>query len=76
MEKMKILIPILAICLLSRHAEAWGGLFNRFSPEMLANMGYGGQGGFIQVIYTFSLNICQTKYIRYVYVFFNVKYFS
>lgn len=24
---------------------AWGGLFNRFSPEMLANMGYGGHGG-------------------------------
>ncbi|XP_012265520.1 prohormone-3 [Athalia rosae] len=24
---------------------AWGGLFNRFSPEMLANLGYGGHGG-------------------------------
>lgn len=24
--------------------DAWGGLFNRFSPEMLANMGYGGNG--------------------------------
>ena len=24
---------------------AWGGLFNRFSPEMLSNMGYGSHGG-------------------------------
>lgn len=48
--KMKsLLIPLLAICLLGRHVAAWGGLFNRFSPEMLANMGYGGHGGFIQV---------------------------
>lgn len=23
-------------------AHGWGGLFNRFSPEMLANLGYGG----------------------------------
>lgn len=26
-------------------ARAWGGLFNRFSPEMLSNMGYGSHGG-------------------------------
>ncbi|KAJ8687179.1 hypothetical protein QAD02_022973 [Eretmocerus hayati] len=31
---------------LSIGVEAWGGLFNRFSPEMLSNMGYGGHGGF------------------------------
>ncbi|XP_017786602.1 PREDICTED: ITG-like peptide [Nicrophorus vespilloides] len=42
---MKGLIALLAICLLGRQTEAWGGLFNRFSPEMLANMGYGGHGG-------------------------------
>lgn len=23
-------------------SAAWGGLFNRFSPEMLTNLGYGG----------------------------------
>lgn len=46
---MKILMAILALCLLGRQTNAWGGLFNRFSPEMLANMGYGGHGGFIQV---------------------------
>ncbi|KAG8291055.1 hypothetical protein J6590_070307 [Homalodisca vitripennis] len=27
-------------------AQAWGGLFNRFSPEMLSNLGYGGHGSF------------------------------
>jgi hypothetical protein len=26
-------------------ANAWGGLFNRFSPEMLTNLGYGSHGG-------------------------------
>ena len=26
--------------------EAWGGLFNRFSPEMLSNLGYGSHGGY------------------------------
>ncbi|XP_046398414.1 ITG-like peptide [Ischnura elegans] len=26
-------------------ARAWGGLFNRFSPEVLSNLGYGGGGG-------------------------------
>lgn len=35
--------------ILGKEAIAWGGLFNRFSPELLANMGYGGHGGFIQV---------------------------
>ncbi|XP_065167782.1 prohormone-3 [Atheta coriaria] len=42
---MKGIIALLALCLLSRQTEAWGGLFNRFSPEMLANMGYGAHGG-------------------------------
>lgn len=26
-------------------SHGWGGLFNRFSPEVLANLGYGGHGG-------------------------------
>ncbi|CAH1954805.1 unnamed protein product [Acanthoscelides obtectus] len=42
---MKAALAVLAVCLLSQGANAWGGLFNRFSPEMLANMGYGGHGG-------------------------------
>lgn len=25
--------------------SAWGGVFNRFTPELLGNMGYGGGGG-------------------------------
>ncbi|XP_076260666.1 space blanket [Rhynchophorus ferrugineus] len=42
---MKIYPAVLAILLVTQKANAWGGLFNRFSPEMLANMGYGGHGG-------------------------------
>lgn len=34
-----------AILIFSGAVNAWGGLFNRFSPEMLANMGYGSHGG-------------------------------
>lgn len=42
--------PALWICGLlllvgGKGARAWGGLFNRFSPEMLSNMGYGSHGG-------------------------------
>jgi len=42
--------PALWICGLlvlvgGRTVQAWGGLFNRFSPEMLSNMGYGSHGG-------------------------------
>lgn len=48
---MKTLMAIMVLCLVGRQTHAWGGLFNRFSPEMLANMGYGGHGGFIQVSY-------------------------
>ncbi|XP_022921217.1 prohormone-3 [Onthophagus taurus] len=44
---MRALIALIAICLVGRQVDAWGGLFNRFSPEMLANMGYGGHGNFI-----------------------------
>ena len=46
---MKILIMVIAISLVGRQAEAWGGLFNRFSPEVLTNMGYGAHGGYISV---------------------------
>ncbi|XP_044264103.1 prohormone-3 isoform X1 [Tribolium madens] len=45
---MRALIILFTACLLGHKTHAWGGLFNRFSPEMLANMGYGGHGGFIQ----------------------------
>ncbi|CAG9820818.1 unnamed protein product [Phaedon cochleariae] len=41
---MKSAVVVLAICVIG-NVSAWGALFNRFSPEMLANMGYGGHGG-------------------------------
>lgn len=43
------IIAAVVLSVLGKEAIAWGGLFNRFSPELLANMGYGGHGGFIQV---------------------------
>lgn len=42
---MKSITAFLAVLLAIQKVSAWGGLFNRFSPEMLANLGYGGQGG-------------------------------
>ncbi|XP_050315732.1 ITG-like peptide isoform X2 [Anthonomus grandis grandis] len=43
---MKTFAALFAVVLVTlHHVNAWGGLFNRFSPEMLANMGYGGHGG-------------------------------
>ncbi|KAI5732326.1 hypothetical protein M8J77_025068 [Diaphorina citri] len=40
-------------------SSAWGGLFNRFSPEMLTNLGYGGHSfraqPFLQVSQNFEL---------------------
>ncbi|XP_047102903.1 ITG-like peptide [Schistocerca piceifrons] len=35
---------VVVLALLSGGALGWGGLFNRFSPEMLSNLGYGGHG--------------------------------
>lgn len=40
---LKLTLVILSIVALDR-AYSWGGRFNRFSPEMLSNMGYGGYG--------------------------------
>jgi hypothetical protein len=42
--------PALWICGLvlwmgTARVDAWGGLFNRFSPEMLSNLGYGSSHG-------------------------------
>lgn len=34
-----------ATLLFGESVNAWGGIFNRFSPEMLTNMGYGSHSG-------------------------------
>lgn len=44
---MKSITAFLAVLLALQRVNAWGGLFNRFSPEMLANLGYGGHGGVV-----------------------------
>ncbi|XP_018325057.1 ITG-like peptide [Agrilus planipennis] len=45
---MKFLAAIFVVLMFDKQTDAWGGLFNRFSPEMLTNMGYGAHGGFMQ----------------------------
>lgn len=50
--KMKSLIAVMAICLINKQTDAWGGLFNRFSPEMLDNMGYGSHGGYMVRVFS------------------------
>lgn len=35
----------LVVCLSASMVQAWGGLFNRFNPSMVSNLGYGGHGG-------------------------------
>lgn len=39
-----VTLVTVAACLASG-ANAWGGLFNRFNPSMLSNLGYGGSYG-------------------------------
>jgi hypothetical protein len=39
-----LLSGTLALLAVLNSVSAWGGLFNRFSPEMLSNLGYGGHG--------------------------------
>jgi hypothetical protein len=40
-----VLAVLAAYCLAGSTVNAWGGLFNRFNPSMLSNLGYGGHGG-------------------------------
>ncbi|XP_033219831.1 prohormone-3 isoform X1 [Belonocnema kinseyi] len=39
-------LVIITTCNMYEGVQAWGGLFNRFSPEMLSNLGYGSHGGY------------------------------
>lgn len=45
MKSTVIWVVVGAVAVFGGYANAWGGLFNRFSPEILANMGYGSHGG-------------------------------
>ncbi|XP_076241549.1 space blanket [Calliopsis andreniformis] len=48
--KMYTCVTLAVIALMSTvkfEVEAWGGLFNRFSPEMLSNLGYGGHSDYM-----------------------------
>ncbi|XP_006609566.1 prohormone-3 [Apis dorsata] len=49
-QKMYTCVALTVVALVSTMhfgVEAWGGLFNRFSPEMLSNLGYGSHGDHI-----------------------------
>ena len=41
-SRTAVLAFLVAFCLSCSSVSAWGGLFNRFNPSMLSNMGYGG----------------------------------
>lgn len=48
---------IFLFCLLSSsQVHAWGGLFNRFNPSMLSNLGYGSSGGYGKELYSVAKN--------------------
>ena len=40
-----VILAAVAMAFLAGEASAWGGLFNRFNPSMLSNLGYGGSYG-------------------------------
>nr|AZK31345.1 neuropeptide precursor [Nezara viridula] len=44
-----MLPAVLLLSAMLHPALGWGGLFNRFSPEMLSNLGYGGHGTSLRV---------------------------
>lgn len=64
-------VVLMMIIELQGGVDAWGGLFNRFSPEMLSNLGYGGHGAaykpsYLQVnIYTFHTQVLFSFYFFY-----------
>jgi len=48
---------IVLFCVLSlSKVDAWGGLFNRFNPSMLSNLGYGGGGSYGKELYSAAHN--------------------
>lgn len=70
--KMQASITVALIVFMSTMhfgVDAWGGLFNRFSPEMLSNLGYGGHGGYLSR--SRLLQVCRSSnYFHFlVYVF-------
>lgn len=54
MKSTAIWVVFGAIFVFGESVTAWGGLFNRFSPEVLANMGYGSHGGGMHPFYQVS----------------------
>ncbi len=65
-EDTKNMSRVLLICFLVSAAafggaRAWGGLFNRFNPSMLSNLGYGSSGGYGRQLYGVSENALNVR---------------
>lgn len=57
MKSMAILIVGMSILFVGSSVNAWGGIYNnRFSPEMLQNMGYGAPHRIYQEVDRFPLS--------------------
>jgi len=54
MRSANVLLVALCASALYGGAQAWGGLFNRFNPSMLSNLGYGSSGGYGKQLYGVS----------------------
>ena len=62
---------IVLVCYLSSSkVDAWGGLFNRFNPSMLSDLGYGnGGGGYGKELYSAAhsgVSIIYSAWYKYV----------
>lgn len=71
-RNMRAVVVAMVLCLICSgiRVNAWGGLFNRFSPEMLANMGYGAHGGFAQPF----VQVCISECLQQILLFFVFPY--
>lgn len=71
--KMQASITVALIVFMSTMhfgVDAWGGLFNRFSPEMLSNLGYGSHGGYLSR--SRLLQVCRSSnYFHFLVYFFS-----
>lgn len=73
MKSTLILVVLGTIVLFGGTVNAWGGIFNRFSPEMLNNLGYGGNGESYRSQPYSQVNICLYKnFFLFSYFFFVV----
>ena len=82
--KMKSMFASLWVALLfTGLCHGWGGLFNRFSPELLSNLGYGGFSSYklqplinVSSLQVFQFSYCFTVRLCFVVYYSCQKLFS